>query len=79
MEFVFHVHRHVRLVAYLDCTNTQSIPYTDDKHLAMSLGAMAIGMWFLFDRTACGLGLGISVAALATVVAQVFVFSDFYR
>ncbi|XP_065191226.1 insulin-induced gene 1 protein-like [Sycon ciliatum] len=67
------------LVVFLGINQASvSIPYSDDQHLALSLAAMSLGMWFLFDRTAYGFGLGISVAALATFVAQIFVFSDFY-
>jgi Insulin-induced protein (INSIG) len=40
---------------------------------------MSIGLWWLFDRSRSGFGLGIGIAILATLVSQLLVYNGIYR
>ena len=47
--------------------------------LSLTLSAMSIGLWWLFDRSRSGFGLGIGIATLATFVTQLLVYNGVYR
>ena len=47
--------------------------------LSLSLAAMSIGLWWLFDRSRSGFGLGVGIAVLATFVTQMLVYNGVYR
>ena len=47
--------------------------------LSLTLAAMSIGLWWLFDRSRSGFGLGIGIAVLATFVTQLLVYHGVYR
>jgi hypothetical protein len=40
---------------------------------------MSIGLWWLFDRSRSGFGLGVGIAILATLVTQLLVYNGIYR
>ena len=54
--------------------NVQKIPFEDNYELTLTLGLMSFGIWYLFDRTGAGLGLGITIAFCAASVVQMFAF-----
>lgn len=51
----------------------QKINFDNNIHLSLTLAALSIGLWWLFDRSPVGLVLGIIIATLATFVTQVLV------
>lgn len=63
--------------AFLDLV--QKIDFANNIQLSVSLAAMSIGLWWLFDRSRSGFGLGVGIAVLATFVTQLLVYNDVYR
>jgi len=57
----------------------QKIDFANNLQLSLTLTAMSIGLWWLFDRSRSGFGLGISIAVIATVVSQLLVYNGIYR
>lgn len=55
------------------------IDFANNLQLSLTLTAMSIGLWWLFDRSRSGFGLGISIAVIATVVSQLLVYNGIYR
>lgn len=55
------------------------IDFANNIQLSVSLAAMSIGLWWLFDRSRSGFGLGVGIAVLATFVTQLLVYNDIYR
>ncbi|KAK2152151.1 hypothetical protein LSH36_338g01010 [Paralvinella palmiformis] len=62
----------------LNCT-LQKIDFANNMQLSLTLSAMSIGLWWLFDRSRSGFGLGIGIATLATFVTQLLVYNGVYR
>lgn len=50
------------------------ISFDSTFQLSLTLGALSLGLWWLFDRSRSGLLLGLVIASLATAVTQVLVF-----
>jgi len=59
--------------------DVQKIDFANNLQLSLTLTAMSIGLWWLFDRSRSGFGLGISIAVIATVVSQLLVYNGIYR
>ncbi|XP_074658915.1 insulin-induced gene 2 protein-like [Tubulanus polymorphus] len=55
------------------------IAYANNFQLSLSLAAMSIGLWWLFDRSRSGFGLGVAIAVIATFVTQLLVYHGVYR
>ncbi|XP_041365293.1 insulin-induced gene 2 protein-like [Gigantopelta aegis] len=55
------------------------IDFANNMQLSLSLAAMSIGLWWLFDRSRSGFGLGVGIAVLATFVTQLLVYNGVYR
>lgn len=55
------------------------IDFANNLQLSLTLTAMSIGLWWLFDRSRSGFGLGIGIAVLATFVTQLLVYHGVYR
>ncbi|XP_064648374.1 insulin-induced gene 2 protein-like [Lineus longissimus] len=55
------------------------IAFANNLQLSLSLAAMSIGLWWLFDRSRSGFGLGVGIAVLATFVTQLLVYNGVYR
>lgn len=55
------------------------IDFATNMQLSLTLTAMSIGLWWLFDRSRSGFGLGVSIAVLATLVTQLLVYNGIYR
>ncbi|GFR21460.1 insulin-induced gene 1 protein [Trichonephila clavata] len=50
------------------------VDFASNLQLTLSLAVISVGMWWYFDRTTIGFGMGIIVAALATLATQVLVY-----
>lgn len=55
------------------------IAYANNLQLSLCLAAMSIALWWLFDRSRSGFGLGVAIAVLATFVTQLLVYNGVYR
>lgn len=55
------------------------IDFANNLQLSLTLTAMSIGLWWIFDRSRSGFGLGVGIAVFATLVAQFLVYSGIYR
>lgn len=55
------------------------IDFANNLQLSLTLTAMSIGLWWLFDRSRSGFGLGVCIAILATVITQLLVYHGIYR
>ncbi|XP_064613582.1 insulin-induced gene 2 protein-like [Liolophura sinensis] len=55
------------------------IDFANNMQLSLSLAAMSIGLWWLFDRSRSGFGLGVAIAVIATFVTQLLVYNGVYR
>jgi hypothetical protein len=55
------------------------IDFANNLQLSLTLTAMSIGLWWLFDRSRSGFGLGVGIAILATLVTQLLVYNGIYR
>ncbi|XP_055330001.1 insulin-induced gene 2 protein-like [Paramacrobiotus metropolitanus] len=55
------------------------IVFANNLQLSITLGALSIGLWWLFDRSRSGLGLGLAIAVLATFVTQILVYSEIFQ
>ncbi|OWF45387.1 insulin-induced gene 2 protein-like [Mizuhopecten yessoensis] len=55
------------------------IDFANNMQLSVSLAAMSIGLWWLFDRSKSGFGLGVGIAVLATLITQLLVYHGVYR
>ena len=55
------------------------IDFANNMQLSLSLAAMSIGLWWLFDRSRSGFGLGVGIAVVATFVTQLLVYNGVYR
>ncbi len=60
-------------------TVPQKIEFANNLQFSLTLAAMSIGLWWLFDRSRCGFGLGVAIATLATFVTQLLVYNGVYR
>ena len=68
-----------QFISLLSFTCKQKIDFANNIQLSVSLAAMSIGLWWLFDRSRSGFGLGVGIAVLATFVTQLLVYNDVYR
>ncbi|XP_013392073.1 insulin-induced gene 2 protein [Lingula anatina] len=55
------------------------IDFANNFQLSLTLAALSIGLWWLFDRSRSGFGLGIAIAVLATFVTQLLVYHGVFR
>ncbi|XP_016049450.1 insulin-induced gene 1 protein [Erinaceus europaeus] len=55
------------------------LDFANDVQLSLTLAALSLGLWWMFDRSRSGLGLGITIAFLATLVAQLLVYNGVYQ
>lgn len=57
----------------------QKLPWTSNIQVSVTLALLAIGLWFLFDRTWHGLALSSIVGAVGTWVVHLLVKHGLYR
>ncbi|TRY88871.1 hypothetical protein DNTS_016950, partial [Danionella cerebrum] len=55
------------------------VDFVNNVQLSLTLGALSIGLWWSFDRSRQGLGLGVAIALLATMVTQLLVYNGLFQ
>ncbi|XP_066094067.1 insulin-induced gene 1 protein isoform X2 [Saccopteryx bilineata] len=55
------------------------LDFANNIQLSLTLAALSLGLWWTFDRSRSGLGLGITVAFLATLITQLLVYNGVYQ
>eukprot|EP01137_Pigoraptor_chileana_P016247 Opistho-2@72923 len=55
------------------------LPFSTNVQLSCMLALMAIGLWWLFDRTIRGFALSLIVAACSTISVQLIVYFGLFR
>uniref|UniRef100_A0A8C4RBY9 Insulin induced gene 2 n=1 Tax=Eptatretus burgeri TaxID=7764 RepID=A0A8C4RBY9_EPTBU len=55
------------------------IDFANNGQLLLTLAALSVGLWWMFDRSRSGLGLGIGVATLATITTQILLSSGVFQ
>ncbi|XP_044524870.1 insulin-induced gene 2 protein-like [Gracilinanus agilis] len=46
---------------------------------SLTLAALSISLWWTFDRSQSGFGLGVGIAFLATLVTQLLIYNGVYQ
>ncbi|OQV25940.1 Insulin-induced gene 2 [Hypsibius exemplaris] len=55
------------------------IAFANNLQLSITLGAMSVGLWWLFDRSRSGFGLGVAIAVLSTCATQILVYNGIFQ
>lgn len=55
------------------------IEFANNLQFSLTLAAMSLGLWWLFDRSRSGFGLALTIAFLATLITQLLVYKGVYR
>ncbi|XP_030054326.1 insulin-induced gene 1 protein [Microcaecilia unicolor] len=55
------------------------LDFANNVQLSLTLAALSLGLWWTFDRSRSGLGLGITIAFVATLIAQLLVYNGVYQ
>ncbi|XP_054878368.1 insulin-induced gene 2 protein-like isoform X1 [Poeciliopsis prolifica] len=55
------------------------VDFANNVQLSLTLAALSIGLWWTFDRSRSGFGLGISIALLATLTTQILVYNGVFQ
>uniref|UniRef100_T1JCX2 Uncharacterized protein n=1 Tax=Strigamia maritima TaxID=126957 RepID=T1JCX2_STRMM len=55
------------------------LDFANNLHLSLTLAGMSVGLWWLFDRSQRGFGLGLSTALIATTITQLLTYSALYK
>ncbi|XP_030635864.1 insulin-induced gene 1 protein [Chanos chanos] len=55
------------------------LDFANNVQLSLTLAALSLGLWWTFDRSRSGFGLGLTTALLATLVAQFLVYNGIYQ
>ncbi|CAM1326486.1 INSIG2 (predicted) [Pycnogonum litorale] len=58
---------------------TAKIDFDSNTQLSLALAAMSIGLWWFFDRSINGLGLGVGIAILATFIYQILLYQQVFN
>lgn len=64
------------------CLNSlviQKLNFDNNVQLSLTLAALSLGLWWTFDRSRSGFGLGITTAFVATVFTQLLVYNGVYQ
>lgn len=71
----------MRCVAVFVGINHASVKLNFDNNvqLSLTLAALSLGLWWTFDRSRSGFGLGITTAFVATVFTQLLVYNGVYQ
>jgi len=72
--------RVMRCVAVFVGINHASAKITFDSniHLSLTLGLLSLGLWYFFDNSISGLGLGIAITCVATAITQLLAAMDVF-
>lgn len=63
----------------LDPSPRQKVDFANNVQLSLTLAALSIGLWWTFDRSRSGFGLGVSIALLATLATQLLVYNGLFQ
>ncbi|KAM8855767.1 insulin-induced gene 2 protein isoform 1-T2 [Spinachia spinachia] len=55
------------------------VDFANNVQLSLTLAALSVGLWWTFDRSRSGFGLGISIALLATLATQLLVYNGVFQ
>lgn len=55
------------------------LDFANNVQLSLTLAALSLGLWWTFDRSRSGFGLGITIAFLATLFTQLLVYNGVYQ
>ncbi|XDV18056.1 hypothetical protein PO909_023829 [Leuciscus waleckii] len=55
------------------------LDFANNVQLSLTLAALSLGLWWTFDRSRSGFGLGLTTALLATLIAQLLVYNGIYQ
>ncbi|XP_026123573.1 insulin-induced gene 1 protein [Carassius auratus] len=55
------------------------LDFANNVQLSLTLAALSLGLWWTFDRSRSGFGLGLTTAFLATLIAQLLVYNGIYQ
>ncbi|KAM7380963.1 hypothetical protein PAMP_004227 [Pampus punctatissimus] len=55
------------------------VDFANNVQLSLTLAALSIGLWWTFDRSRSGFGLGVSIALLATLATQLLVYNGVFQ
>ncbi|XP_061122130.1 insulin-induced gene 1 protein isoform X2 [Syngnathus typhle] len=71
----------MRCIAVFVGINHASVKLDIDNsvQLSLTLAALSLGLWWTFDRSRSGFGLGVTTAFLATVFTQLLVYNGVYQ
>ncbi|NXX76660.1 INSI1 protein, partial [Urocolius indicus] len=58
---------------------SQKLDFANNVQLSLTLAALSLGLWWTFDRSRSGLGLGITIAFVATLITQFLVYNGVYQ
>ncbi|CAJ0927987.1 unnamed protein product [Ranitomeya imitator] len=67
------------LTGVTHCPYTSKVDFANNLQLSLTLAALSIGLWWTFDRSRSGLGLGVCIAFFATLVSQLLVYNGVYQ
>ncbi|XP_029110832.1 insulin-induced gene 1 protein-like isoform X2 [Scleropages formosus] len=55
------------------------LDFANNVQLSMTLAALSLGLWWTFDRSRSGFGLGITIAFFATLITQFLIYNGVYQ
>ncbi|XP_038654327.1 insulin-induced gene 1 protein isoform X1 [Scyliorhinus canicula] len=55
------------------------LDFANNMQLSLTLAALSLGLWWTFDRSRSGFGLGLTIAFVATLVTQLLVYNGVYQ
>ncbi|KAG9349012.1 hypothetical protein JZ751_029330 [Albula glossodonta] len=58
---------------------SQKVAFANNVQLSLTLAALSIGLWWTFDRSRSGFGLGVGIAFLATLATQLLVYHGVFQ
>lgn len=78
MMELYIVHRRAFSLV-LDLCLHQKVDFANNVQLSLTLAALSIGLWWTFDRSRSGFGLGICIAFLGTLATQLLVYNGVFQ
>ncbi|CAM4607897.1 hypothetical protein PO909_033947 [Leuciscus waleckii] len=55
------------------------VDFVNNVQLSLTLAALSVGLWWTFDRSRSGFGLGVVIATLATLATQLLVYNGVFQ